>query len=134
MTAYFNAVERAYSSGLRGAYLFINVPTLDRSPGALAQTADARATYARHIAAYNAALAARVRSFAAAHPDVAVLGFDANAWFARALDNAVALSQALAVDAPVPESDGATAAEVAAGAVAARDGLDRGRDAHRRRS
>jgi chemotaxis protein methyltransferase CheR len=53
---------------------------------------------------------------------------------ARALDNAVALSQALAVDAPVPESDGATAAEVAAGAVAARDGLDRGRDAHRRRS
>ncbi|MGU3663789.1 CheR family methyltransferase [Methylobacterium sp. A49B] len=53
---------------------------------------------------------------------------------ARALDNAVVLSQALAVDAPVPESDGATAAEVAAGAVAARDGLDRGRDAHRRRS
>ena len=51
---------------------------------------------------------------------------------ARALDNAVALSQALAVDAPVPESDGASPAEIAAGATAARAGL--GRDTRRRRS
>ena len=51
---------------------------------------------------------------------------------ARALDNAVALSQALAADGPVPESDGASAAEIAAGAAAARLGL--GRDTRGRSS
>ena len=64
------------------------MPTLDRSPGALTTTPDARATYAQHIAAYNTALAARVTAFAAAHPGVTVLAFDANAWFVSVLDDA----------------------------------------------
>jgi chemotaxis protein methyltransferase CheR len=42
---------------------------------------------------------------------------------ARALDNAIALSQALAVDTLLPQGDGASAGEVAAGAAAARAGL-----------
>ena len=44
---------------------------------------------------------------------------------ARALDNAVALSQALAADTVLPEGDGASAGEIAAGAAAARAGLGR---------
>ena len=48
--------QNAYDHSLRGTYLFINVPPLHRSPGALAQDPAARATYAQHIAAYNAAL------------------------------------------------------------------------------
>ena len=80
--------QNAYNHSLRGTYLFINVPPLDRSPGALAQDAAARATYAQHIAAYNAALAAHTAAFADAHGDVTVLSFDANAWFGRVLDDA----------------------------------------------
>ena len=64
------------------------MPTLDRSPGALAATPNARATYAQHIAAYNAALASRAAAFAAAYSDVTVLTFDANTWFGHVLDDA----------------------------------------------
>jgi chemotaxis protein methyltransferase CheR len=46
---------------------------------------------------------------------------------ARALDNAIALSQALGADTAVPEGDGATAGEIAAGAAAARAALGRDR-------
>jgi chemotaxis protein methyltransferase CheR len=45
---------------------------------------------------------------------------------ARALDNAIALSQALSVDTLLPQGDGASAGEVAAGAAAARAGLGHG--------
>jgi chemotaxis protein methyltransferase CheR len=49
---------------------------------------------------------------------------------ARALDNAITLSQALDPDTELPEGDGASAGEIAAGAAAARAGLgrDRGTD------
>ena len=41
--------QTAYAHSLRGTYLFINVPPLDRSPGALAQDAAARATKKRDV-------------------------------------------------------------------------------------
>ncbi len=43
----------------------------------------------------------------------------------RALDNALRLSQALPPETVLREGDGATAAEIAAGARAARDGIGR---------
>ncbi len=46
---------------------------------------------------------------------------------ARALDNAIALSQSLAPDAALREGDGAAAGEIAAGATTARAALGRGR-------
>ncbi|VDC00684.1 unnamed protein product [Peniophora sp. CBMAI 1063] len=85
MTSYFNAVERAYSFGLRGAYLFINVPPEDRSPNDLGTTRQAAA--AESIAGYNSALASSVANFSASHPDLHVSSFDAHAWFGKALDD-----------------------------------------------
>ncbi|KAH9912678.1 uncharacterized protein BXZ73DRAFT_56056 [Epithele typhae] len=90
MEALFGAVQNAYAHNLRGAYLFINVPTLDRSPGALGKSPAAIATYAQHIADYNAALATHQAAFADAHPDITVVSFDANKWFGEVLDNAEA--------------------------------------------
>jgi chemotaxis protein methyltransferase CheR len=49
----------------------------------------------------------------------------------RALDNAVALSQGLAPDTALPEGDGASAGEIAAGAAAARAALGRGTGSRR---
>ncbi|KAI0775535.1 hypothetical protein BD413DRAFT_491390 [Trametes elegans] len=86
MQSLFGAVQNAYDHGLRGTYLFLNVPPMERSPDHLG-TAIAP-TYARRIRAYNAALAAHAAAFAAAHRDVAVLAFDAHAWFGAVLDRA----------------------------------------------
>ncbi|KAI0755172.1 hypothetical protein C8Q80DRAFT_415991 [Daedaleopsis nitida] len=86
MQSLFGAVRNAYTHNLRGTYLFVNVPPLERSPGHLGN-ADA-ALYRQNILDYNAALAAHTAAFARAHPDVTVLSFDAHAWFARVLDRA----------------------------------------------
>ncbi|KAI0632044.1 hypothetical protein C8Q77DRAFT_1123536 [Trametes polyzona] len=88
MRSLFGAVQNAYDHNLRGTYLFLNVPPLERSPDHLG-TAIAP-TYRRHILDYNAALAAHTAAFARAHPDVAVLSFDAHRWFSAVLDTAEA--------------------------------------------
>ncbi|KAA1469878.1 hypothetical protein DENSPDRAFT_835557 [Dentipellis sp. KUC8613] len=86
MASYFGAVELAYAHGLRGAYLFVNVPPEDRSPNNLGKSS-APAIAAR-IEEYNAALAAHVEDFAQSHPDMNVMTFDAHTWFNDILDNA----------------------------------------------
>ena len=83
-----DAQTNAYSHHLRGTYLFLNVPPLERSPGHLGSS-DA-ALYKQNILDYNAALAAHTAAFARSHPDVNVLTFDAHTWFGRVLDNAPA--------------------------------------------
>ena len=85
MDSYFDTVERAYTAGLRGAYLFLNVPPEDRSPNDLGTSRQAAA--AESIVGYNSALAASVADFSASHPDLHVSSFDAHAWFGNALDN-----------------------------------------------
>ncbi|MDP4025058.1 CheR family methyltransferase [Methylobacterium sp. NEAU 140] len=57
------------------------------------------------------------------HLGLLLLALDRPADAARALDNVVALGQALPPDAVLPEGDGASAGEVAAGAAAARAGI-----------
>ncbi|TFK80442.1 carbohydrate esterase family 16 protein [Polyporus arcularius HHB13444] len=86
MQSLFGAVQNAYTHNLRGTYLFINVPPLERSPGHIG--APDAGLYKQNIIDYNSALAAHVASFAHAHPDVTVLAFDAHAWFGQILDNA----------------------------------------------
>ncbi|KAI0350372.1 hypothetical protein OH77DRAFT_1431110 [Trametes cingulata] len=86
MESLFGAVQNAYNHDLRGTYLFINVPPLERSPDHLG-TAIAP-TYKQHILDYNAALAAHTTAFAKAHRDVTVLSFDAHSWFNEILDTA----------------------------------------------
>lgn len=85
MSSYFTTVERAYTSGLRGAYLFLNVPPEDRSPNDLGTSRQTAA--AESIAGYNAALEASVANFSTSHPDLHVSSFDAHAWFGKALDD-----------------------------------------------
>lgn len=114
---------------------------LDRNPtdpalrfyeGLLARTLgrDAEAERALRAALYLD------RAFVMAHYHLGLLllGLGRPDEAARALDNAIALSQALGPDTELPEGDGVSAGEVAAGAAAARAGLVRGRGADRRRS
>ncbi|KAI8986232.1 hypothetical protein BD414DRAFT_488049 [Trametes punicea] len=86
MQSLFGAVQNAYEHDLRGTYLFINVPPMERSPDHIG-TAIA-STYKQHILDYNAALAAHTSAFADAHRDVTVLSFDAHSWFNAILDSA----------------------------------------------
>ncbi|ETW81017.1 hypothetical protein HETIRDRAFT_240452, partial [Heterobasidion irregulare TC 32-1] len=86
MDSYFRAVELAYTVGLRGTHLFVNVPPGERTPASLPNPTKA-AIQKQRIAEYNAALDARVDQFAAAHPTSTVLKFDANAWFNKVLNN-----------------------------------------------
>ncbi|KAI0322350.1 hypothetical protein OF83DRAFT_1049465 [Amylostereum chailletii] len=85
MTSYFDAVENAYTHGLRGAHLFLNVPPEDRAPGHL-NTTNA-APEKQRVTEFNAALNTHLATFASGHPDLAVFAFDAHAWFTTVLDN-----------------------------------------------
>ena len=107
-------------------------PALRFYEGLLARTLgrDAEAERALRAALYLD------RAFVMAHYHLGLLllGLGRPDEAARALDNAIALSQALGPDTELPEGDGASAGEVAAGAAAARAGLVRGRGADRRSS
>jgi hypothetical protein len=82
--------ESAYAAGLRGAYLFLNVPPSDLSPSNLGSAANmARANAS--VTSYNAALAGAVANFSVAHTDVHVSSFDAHTWFRATIANATAL-------------------------------------------
>ncbi|KAI1793243.1 hypothetical protein LXA43DRAFT_1001538 [Ganoderma leucocontextum] len=88
MQSLFGAAQNVYDHNLRGTYLFINVPPIDRAPAWLGNS---RAQfYKQNITEYNSALATHAASFAEDHKDVNVLTFDANAWFGDVLDNASA--------------------------------------------
>ncbi|KAI0671001.1 hypothetical protein C8Q78DRAFT_830395 [Trametes maxima] len=86
MQSLFGAVQNAYDHDLRGTYLFINVPPMERSPDHLGTPI--APVYKQRILDYNAALAAHAAAFAQAHPDVTVLSFDAHGWFNAILDTA----------------------------------------------
>ncbi|MBP1183413.1 protein-glutamate O-methyltransferase CheR [Methylobacterium sp. PvR107] len=107
-------------------------PALRFYEGLLARTLgrDAEAERALRAALYLD------RAFVMAHYHLGLLllGLGRPDEAARALDNAIALSQALRPDTELPEGDGVSAGEVAAGAAAARAGLVRSRGADRRSS
>ncbi|EIM85979.1 uncharacterized protein STEHIDRAFT_131659 [Stereum hirsutum FP-91666 SS1] len=86
MTSYFNAVELAYTTGLRGAHLFINVPPEERSPAFVGTSSEA--THKQLVDEFNAALNTSVAQFAQNHTELTVLTFDAHSWFNEVLDNA----------------------------------------------
>jgi len=91
ISSLFNAVERAHSSGLSGAHLFLTVPPEERSPAQL--TSSAAPTLKQHIIDFNNVLLAHAEQFAKAHADdgTNILVFDTHAWFSWALDNAAQL-------------------------------------------
>ncbi|KAH7339720.1 hypothetical protein B0J17DRAFT_716722 [Rhizoctonia solani] len=84
MDSYFAAVEQVYNTGLR-SFLFLNVPTRDRSPGSIG-----RPDVANQIAQvrnFNSLLEQRVDAFRASRNDTSVLLFDVNKLMDAVLDN-----------------------------------------------
>ena len=78
--------QTAYDHYLRGTYLFITLPPLERSPDHIGTSI--APLYKQNIIDYNTALLNHTARFAAAHRDVNVLTFDAHAWFNEILDTA----------------------------------------------
>ncbi|CAE6438250.1 unnamed protein product [Rhizoctonia solani] len=84
MDSYFKAVEQVYNTGLR-SFLFLNVPTRDRSPGSIG-----RPDVANQIAQvrnFNTLLEQRVNAFKASRNHVSVVLFDTNKLMDEVLDN-----------------------------------------------
>ncbi|KAM5545787.1 hypothetical protein V8D89_000825 [Ganoderma adspersum] len=86
MQSLFGAVQTAYDHYLRGTYLFITLPPLERSPDHIGTSI--APLYKQNIIDYNTALLNHTAHFATAHRDVNVLTFDAHAWFNEILDTA----------------------------------------------
>ncbi len=78
--------QNAYDHYLRGTYLFITLPPLERSPDHIGTSI--APLYKQNIIDYNTALLKHTTRFAATHRDVNVLTFDAHAWFNEILDTA----------------------------------------------
>ncbi|KAF7798409.1 hypothetical protein EIP86_009630 [Pleurotus ostreatoroseus] len=87
MRSYFNAVETAYKNGLRGTYLFINVPPGQHEPARNGDPA-AQALLQKRVTEFNHILSGYVQGFARRFRSVNVLSFDAYAWFEDVLANA----------------------------------------------
>nr|VWP01537.1 Zn(2)-C6 fungal-type domain-containing protein [Ganoderma boninense] len=78
--------RNAYDHYLRGTYLFITLPPLERSPDHIGTSI--APLYKQNIIDYNTALLKHTERFATAHRDVNILTFDAHAWFNEILDTA----------------------------------------------
>ncbi|CAE6417062.1 unnamed protein product [Rhizoctonia solani] len=84
MDSYFRAVEQVYDTGLR-SFLFLSVPTRDRSPGSIG-----RPDVANQIAQvknFNLLLEQRVNTFKTSRNDASVVLFDTNRLMDEVLDN-----------------------------------------------
>ncbi|CAE7197716.1 unnamed protein product [Rhizoctonia solani] len=83
MDSYFKAVERVYTTGLR-SFLFLTVPTRDRSPGSIGRPDTANQI--AQVRIFNTLLAQRVDAFRATH-DASVVLFDTNELMDEVLDH-----------------------------------------------
>jgi len=87
MTSYFDAGEVAYNNGLRGTYLFINVPPEQRAPARFGDSSGQQ-ILETHITQYNQILGEFVKELGSRHEDLNVLTFDSYSWFNQILDDA----------------------------------------------
>ncbi|KAF8706110.1 carbohydrate esterase family 16 protein, partial [Rhizoctonia solani] len=85
MDSYFRTVEQVYDTGIR-SFLFLNVPTRDRSPGSLGRP-DVGNQIAQ-VKNFNILLEQRVNAFKSSRNDTSVVLFDTNMLMDEALDNA----------------------------------------------
>ncbi|KAJ3557816.1 hypothetical protein NM688_g1269 [Phlebia brevispora] len=86
LRSYFNAVEFAYGRGLRGTYLFINVPPGQRKP-ARKDDPNGQELLRKRVVEFNTILSGYIQGIAARHRNLNVLSFDAYTWFNEVLDN-----------------------------------------------
>ncbi len=77
----------AYSRGLQGTHLFINVPPGQREPARNNDPAG-QAALQKRVLEFNTILSGYIEGFATRHRDLNVLTFDAYTWFDDILDNA----------------------------------------------
>jgi phospholipase/lecithinase/hemolysin len=85
-SVYARLVDELYSAGARN-FVFLNVPPIDRSPLALANSALDQSTQYVDIKAWNEALISMAQSLKAAKPDVNVFTIDTNKYFTEVLNS-----------------------------------------------
>jgi len=85
-SVYHGLVDALYYAGARN-FLFLNVPPVDRSPLAKANTAAQQATEKADIAAWNAALISLAKALKQDRSDVNIFTVDTNKYFTEVLDN-----------------------------------------------
>lgn len=85
-SVYRGLVEDLYGAGARN-FAFMNVPPVDKSPLALANSALDQSTERLDISAWNDALSSMAKILKTDKPEVNVFTIDTNAIFSEVLDN-----------------------------------------------
>ena len=83
---YHGLVDELYYAGARN-FAFLNVPPVDRSPLAMANSAADQATEKADIDAWNDLLISMAKSLKSTFPDTNVFTVDANKYFTEVLNN-----------------------------------------------
>jgi hypothetical protein len=86
MNALFTSVAQATTSGRIHSHLFLNVPPKEREPSYLGDEVRSTAVIAQ-VQDFNTVFATSIEKFKKDHPQVAVLSYDAHAFFNRVLDD-----------------------------------------------
>jgi phospholipase/lecithinase/hemolysin len=89
---YRGLVEELYQAGARN-FAFLNVPPVDRSPLALANSGLNQSTEHRDIVAWNNDLTKMAQSVKTSNPDVNVFTVDTFKYFTQVLDNPASYPQ-----------------------------------------
>jgi phospholipase/lecithinase/hemolysin len=89
---YRGLVDELYEAGARN-FAFLNVPPVDRSPLALANTAIDQSTEHMDILAWNNDLISMAQSLKSDKPDVNVFTIDTNKYFTEVLNNPASFPQ-----------------------------------------
>jgi phospholipase/lecithinase/hemolysin len=89
---YRGLVDELYEAGARN-FAFLNVPPVDRSPLALANTAIDQSTEHEDILAWNNDLISMAQSLKSDRPDVNVFTIDTNKYFTEVLNNPASFPQ-----------------------------------------
>jgi phospholipase/lecithinase/hemolysin len=91
-SVYRGLVDELYDAGARN-FAFLNVPPVDRSPLALANTALDQSMEKVDIKAWNEALIKMAQSLKADKPDVNMFTVDTNKYFTEVLNNPASFPQ-----------------------------------------
>lgn len=89
---YESLMNQLYSTGARN-FIFINVPTVDRSPGTIARGKAVAEQEKIDVVAWNQLLVKTAQNIKATHTDTNIWMFDANALFSEILNDVASFPQ-----------------------------------------
>ncbi|KAL6902705.1 hypothetical protein GGI43DRAFT_382884 [Trichoderma evansii] len=92
ISEYTSLVEQLYAAGARN-FVFITVPTIDRSPGTIALGATVAEQEKIDVVQWNQLLLKMAESEKVLHTDTNIWTYDANALFAKILDDVTSFPQ-----------------------------------------